>query len=184
MEIMTVVPPHYSFWHIDEGPAAGERYSDKAEYLAAKEELTERLIDGAQRLIPDIREHILWREASTPITQERYTLASGGTSYGIESSVDQWGLHRPRTKTEIEGFYIVGSSAVYAHGIAGVMFGGLACASTILGRDLRSDVFSGKVFGDPAKLPEHGPDWDPWLVCRRLSAKHKQPAREHALTAS
>jgi all-trans-retinol 13,14-reductase len=89
LEIMTIAPSEHSHWHVDEGPAAGERYSRKPAYRAVKDEITEKLIDGAAQVIPDMREHIVWKEATTPITLERYTLASGGTSYGLEHSPDQ-----------------------------------------------------------------------------------------------
>ncbi|KKL04296.1 hypothetical protein LCGC14_2617490, partial [marine sediment metagenome] len=160
IEMVAVAPADYSFWHVNEGPAAGEGYSRNPDYLAVKEWFTEKLIDGAAQVIPDIRDHILWKEASTPITHERYTLASGGTSYGMEHSPDQSGMRRPRAKTEIEGLYLAGASTVYAHGIAGVMFGGLACAGAVLRRDLQAQVFGGRVFGDPDKLTSGGPGWD------------------------
>ena len=178
VQIMTVIPPDYSFWHIDEGPAAGEKYSRKPEYLDVKEMLTKRLIESAKKIIPDLDEHIEWKEASTPITQERFTLASGGTSYGIECSTDQFGLKRPKPKTEINGLYLAGASTVFGHGIAGVMIGGVGCASAILHRNLLEEIAAGKVFGDPSKLSERGPDWDPLMASRRLSKKYKEKEAE------
>jgi len=85
--------------------------------------VTEAMIEGADKIIPGLKEHIIWREAATPITQERYTPSTGGTSYGIEMSPEQFGPARPSTKTEIEGLYLAGASTMYAHGIAGVMRG-------------------------------------------------------------
>jgi hypothetical protein len=55
---------------------------------------------------------------------------------------------------------------MFAHGIAGVMRGGVGCASAVLDRDLWSEVTAGRVFGDPAKLSGGGPDWDPWEASR------------------
>lgn len=166
LEIMTLVPPHYSLWNVEEGPTAGEKYHRKADYRAVKEQLTEAMIEGADRIIPGLKEHIIWKEAATPITQERYTLSSGGTSYGIEMSPEQFGPARPGTMTEIEGLYLAGASTMYAHGIAGVMRGGIACAGAVLGRDLMKEVAEGRVFGDPAKLTPMGPAWDPWEASR------------------
>ncbi len=178
VQIMTVVPPDYSFWHIEEGPATGEKYSRKTDYLAVKEMLTNRLIKDAKKIIPDLDEHIEWKEASTPVTQERFTLASGGTSYGIECSADQFGLKRPKPKTEIGGLYLAGASTVFGHGIAGVMIGGVGCASAILHRNLLEEIATGQVYGDPFKLSERGPDWDPLLASRRLSKKYKEKEAE------
>ncbi len=178
LQIMTVVPSDYSFWHIEEGPAAGEKYSRKSEYLAIKESLMEKLIEGAEKVIPDIKEHIEWKEASTPITQERFTLASGGTSYGIECSTDQFGMNRPKPKTEIDGLYLAGASTVFGHGIAGTMVGGVGCASAILHRGLLEEIKTGSVYGDSSKLTARGPDWDPLLASRRLSKKYKEKEAE------
>lgn len=169
MEIMTMAPADHSFWNVGEGPAAGEKYSRKPEYKAVKERLTDELIDAANRVIPGLKDHILWKEASTPITHERYTLATGGTSYGIELTPRQMGTRRPRPKTEIDGLFLAGASTMYCHGIAGVMFGGVGTASAVLGRDLAAEVRSGRVFGDPAKLTGGGPGWDPLKASRRLS---------------
>ena len=166
LEIMTLVPADYRFWEVEEGPAAGEKYQRNEEYRSVKHSLMDAMIAGAEQYIPGLREHIVWKEAATPVTQERYTLSTGGTSYGIELSTDQFGPLRPSPKTEIEGLYLAGASTVFAHGITGVMRGGLGCASAVLGRDLAGEVAAGKVFGDPAKLAGGGPGWDPWKASR------------------
>ena len=171
LEIMAMAPASHGFWQVEDGPAAGERYSRKAGYRALKADVAERLIDGAAELLPDIREHIVWQEAATPITLERYTLASGGTSYGLEHSPDQWGLRRPRSRTAIAGLFLVGASTFYAHGVVGVMLGGVACAGAVLGRDLRAEIAEGRVYGDPTRLQAGGPGWDPLAASRRLAEK-------------
>lgn len=171
LEIMTMAPAEHSFWGVGEGPAGGEKYRRNPTYLARKQEITERLIVEAERAIPGLGESILWKEASTPITHERYTLASGGTSYGIECSPDQFGPRRPRPQTEIKGLYLVGASTMFGHGVAGVMYGGLGTAGAILGRDLRKEIERGRVFADAAKLTAGGPGWDPFQASRRMAVK-------------
>lgn len=166
VEIMTLVPADYRLWAIEEGPAAGEKYHRKPEYRSFKEQLTQAMIDAAERVIPDIREHIVWKEAATPITQERFTFSTGGTSYGIALSPGQFGPARPEPTTEIEGLYLTGASTVFGHGIAGVMRGGVGTAAAVLDRDLMSEIYAGRVFGDPSKLTAKGPDWDPWKASR------------------
>ncbi|MCC7087990.1 MAG: NAD(P)/FAD-dependent oxidoreductase [Chloroflexi bacterium] len=166
LEIMTIVPADHRLWSVEEGPVAGERYHRNPGYRSFKDQLADRLIEGAERVIPGLREHIVWREAATPITQERYTFASGGTSYGIELAVDQFGPARPSPKTEIEGLYLAGASTVFGHGIAGVIRGGVGTASLVAGRDLLAEVAAGAVFGDPSKLTAGGPGWDPWEASR------------------
>jgi len=166
LEVMTVVPPHYRFWDITDGPAAGETYSGNLEYLAVKEKLTEALIDAAARVIPGLRDHIVFQEASTPITQERFTLSSGGACYGLELATDQMGPRRPRPQTAIRGLYLTGASTIFCHGILGSMNGGVGTAAAVLRRDLFAELRSGRVLGDPTRLTAGGPDWDPLMASK------------------
>src|SRR3990172_1921603 len=166
LEVMMWAPPDHSFWGVEEGPAAGEKYHRNPKYQSLKRRLTDLVVDGAERVIPGIKEHIVWQEAATPVSQEHFTFSTGGSSYGIELAVDQFGPARPSPKTEIEGLYLAGASTVFAHGIAGTMRGGVGTASAVLGRDLWTEVSAGKVFGEPAKLTGGGPGWDPWEASR------------------
>ncbi|MBI5289679.1 MAG: NAD(P)/FAD-dependent oxidoreductase [Chloroflexi bacterium] len=165
IEIMTWVPAEYAFWRVHEGPAAGEKYHRDGDYRSNKEALTELMIAGAEHVIPGLRDHIVWKEAATPVTQERYTLSTGGTSYGIETAIDQFGPGRPAPATEIPGLFLTGASTMSGHGIVGAMRGGVATAGAVLGRDLTREVDQGRVFGDPSKLSS-APEWDPWQYSR------------------
>jgi phytoene dehydrogenase-like protein len=166
MEVMTIVPPDYRLWAVEEGPAHGEKYHRNPEYRAFKDQLTDAMIDGAERIFPGLREHIVWKEAASPVTQEKYTLSTGGTSYGIEIATDQFGPHRPAARTEIPGLFLAGASTMYGHGISGVMRGGVGCAGAVLGRDLFGELAEGRTYGDPSKLTAGGPGWDPWEASR------------------
>lgn len=174
VEIMTIVPSNHEFWGIAPEVGGGPGYRRNPAYLERKRQVGDHLLDAADQVIPGIRKHILWREESTPITHQRYTLASGGTSYGIECSAKQSGPRRPAPKTELTGLYLAGASTVFGHGVAGVMFGGIRAASAILGRDLLTEVSDGAVFGDPSKLTATGPEWDPLAVSRRLAVKSRR----------
>ena len=94
-QIMTLAPRGYSFWGIEDGPAQGGRYRRDERYRAAKDDLTDRLIRSAERALGPFRDHIVHMEMATPLTHERYTLSSEGTSYGLQHSPAQSGRHRP-----------------------------------------------------------------------------------------
>lgn len=83
------------------------------------------MLSAAEEAIGPFREHIVHLEAATPISHERYTLATGGTPYGLA----QWGGSggRPDTHTTVEGLYVVGASTRYGSGITGAAVGGMAC---------------------------------------------------------
>ena len=162
LQIMTLVPPDYGVFHADPAGAEAWAYHRDPEYKRRKEALSERLLTAAERFLPDLRAHVDWREAATPATLERYTHATGGTSYGIELAFDQMGPLRLGPATEVGGLYVCGASAPAGHGIGGVLRGGVAAASAILERDLMREVVKGKVLGDADLLPPIDPDWDPW----------------------
>jgi phytoene dehydrogenase-like protein len=181
LELMTIVPAQHEYWQVGEGPAAGERYSRNTAYQDVKEQLTDELIELANRLIPGLVDHIVWREASTPITQQRYTLSTLGSCYGIELATDQFGPRRPGAKTEIAGLYLTGASTTWGHGIFGAMNGGVGTAGAILKRNLFAEIRSGKVFADTSRLTARDEHWDPLLACRRLAEKPRSKQREYAL---
>ncbi|MCP5065336.1 MAG: NAD(P)/FAD-dependent oxidoreductase, partial [bacterium] len=162
LQIMTLAPRQYDVWNVEQGPAEGGRYHRDPEYRKRKNEWIERLIDTTEQLIPDLREHIVWKEAASPVSQERFTRSTGGTSYGIEMSCSQAGPMRVGPRTEIEGLFLCGASTPSGPGIAGVMRGGLTTAGAALETDLLGPVLAGEVFGDREALPPVLDEWDAW----------------------
>jgi phytoene dehydrogenase-like protein len=164
LQIMTVVPREYAIWNRESGPVAEgrNRYHRDPAYRQTKAELMERLFETAEIAIPGLREHVVWQESASPLTQERFTRSTGGTSYGIEFACDQMGPLRIGPETDIAGFYLCGASTPSGHGIANVMRSGVVAAGAALETDLLSMVRGGEVLGDSAKLPELSDDWDPW----------------------
>jgi len=58
-----------------------------------------------QKLIPGLRSHLLFYEAATPLTLERYTGNEMGAMYGLASTPQQVGNLRPPHQTPIRGFF-------------------------------------------------------------------------------
>lgn len=164
-QIMTACPPGYAHWGLADGPARGTRYRREPAYLGAKERLTEQMLEMAEAAIGPFRRNIVHVETSTPLTQERYTLSTGGTAYGLQS----WGRlgQRPGIATGVEGLYLAGQSILNGGGIVGVATAGARCASTILGRPILAEGRAA-VLGNPDLLPERRPDWDPLRTSRGL----------------
>ncbi len=162
LQIMTLAPRTYDIWNVDKTPSEGGKYHRDPSYRKKKEEVIEQLIDTSTRIIPDLREHIVWQEAATPVSQERFTHSTGGTSYGIEMSCTQAGPLRVGPRTEIEGFFLCGASTPSGPGIAGVIRSGIDAASQVLETDLMGPVLAGERFGDANLLPELQEGWDAW----------------------
>ena len=180
IELMTWATPSLETWGIRPEEEAG-KYSKQEGYLAAKDNIIEQLIDTAEGVVGELRGHILWKEAATPMTQTRYTMSSEGSCYGIELATDQFGPLRPDFKTSIDGLYLAGVSTRSGHGIVGAMNGGVESASAVLGRNLRRETEDGAVYGDISKLTAGGEGWDALEACRRLQDKS---ARKKAATAT
>jgi all-trans-retinol 13,14-reductase len=164
LQIMTLAPLDYSVWNVERGPASGGHYHRDPEYRRRKQALCDRLIDATEKVIPGLREHLVWQEAATPVSQERFTRSTGGTSYGIEMSTDQAGPLRVGPRTEIPGLFLCGASTPGGPGIAGVLRSGVDAAGQVLETDLLRPILAGQVFGDRDALPELTETWDPWKV--------------------
>ncbi|MGB5886474.1 MAG: NAD(P)/FAD-dependent oxidoreductase [Acinetobacter venetianus] len=163
LESMTMVPAQYEFWtHANKG----ESYSKDSYYLELKEELTDILIQRVEDVMPGIKQHIIWKEAATPLTHERYTLSTAATAYGLEPNIKQFGPFRPRSKTVIPGLFIAGTSTTWGPSVEGTFISGLHAASAILGRDLDQEIRQGHVYADISKLPKHDSKWDPLKVSK------------------
>jgi len=166
LQIMTLVPRDYAQWNAERGPAEGGRYHRDPLYRERKAALAARLVETAERVVPGLRERIDWQEASSPLTQERFTRSTGGTSYGIEFALDQMGPLRLGPDTDVEGLWLCGASTPSGHGIGSVLRSGVVAAGAVLETDLLRRVLHGEVFGDHRRLPPLSPDFDPWRVCQ------------------
>ena len=162
LQIMTLAPGSHEIWNVDRSPVEGGRYHRDPEYRRRKRQVMDQMIATAERVMPGIGEHIDWKEAASPVTQERFTRSTGGTSYGIALSTDQVGPFRIGPATEIPGLFLCGASAPSGPGIAGVMRGGVSAAGAVLEVDLLRMVLEGRILGDVNRLPEIRPEWDAW----------------------
>ena len=118
LQLMAMVPKDYGIWNVDRTPTQGGRYHRDPDYRRSKSELAERLIETAERVLPGLREHIDWKEAASPVTQERFTRSTGGTSYGIELNLDQIGPFRMGPGTEVPGLFLCGASTPSGPGVS------------------------------------------------------------------
>lgn len=159
-QIMTLVPPG--------GPRSAEltatSYRRGADYLADKNHLATALVAAAERAIGPFRAHITHLETATALTNQRYTLSSSGSPYGLDS----WGGagRRPDVRTGISGLYLAGQNTRFGAGVAGTAISGISVAGLILDRALLPEVHAGAVLGDSSLLPERGVDFDPLQVSR------------------
>ena len=109
--------------------------SDRRSYEAIKEEVAQRLIAHVEsRVVPGLKGKILFHEAATPVTLERYTDNEQGAMYGLAATPKQFGRHRPPNRTPIKGLYLAGHYTRPAHGIVGAATSGAFTARIILSK--------------------------------------------------
>jgi prolycopene isomerase len=124
IKVLVTVPYHYrENW----GKANRETYRQ------IKEEVSQKILQQLEsRLIPDLRKHLLFCEAATPLTLERYTGNEWGAMYGLASTPEQIGNLRPSHQTSIRGLFQVGHYTQPSHGIVGASLSGLFATRAIL----------------------------------------------------
>jgi len=132
LQLMSVAPAQPQAWGVSQGPASGGRYRHTPPYLAARREMEERMLRVVEEMMPGFIRKVVWQESASPLTQERFTLSSGGTSYGLEHAVDQSMAARVPYQTEVPGLWMVGANTLFGHGYAGCMMGGRTVANMIL----------------------------------------------------
>jgi len=143
-----------------------EKYTEEAqqrsqEYLDFKNLLTKKMLNGLEKVIPGISNHIVQMEMGTPITNEYYVNTTRGSIYGTEKSLWNIGPFAFKNKSEIKNLYLCGSS-VLSHGVAGASHSGVDTASQILGctpRDLINPDDSQQLKLFDAEDDSKYPDW-------------------------
>src|SRR5690606_9426957 len=176
LELVSWAPKDHEFWNVSADPGDGNGYGRDERYLELKEELTQRVLDTAELMIPDLRERMVFCEASTPITQERFTLTTDGNCYGIAPLLRNLGPFRPRVTTHVPGLFLAGNSTEHLFGINATIWGGMGTAGAVLGRDLAQEVRDGAVFVDEADLTPIADDFDP-LLASKPSSVIRRPVR-------
>lgn len=120
---------HPQGWYIKDG--------DKTEYKAFKEKLAQRIVSKMSKYIPGLDGRIEVMETASPLTIERYTLASKGAIHGVAHTVAQSGKARGLHETPIPGLYRVGQYVFPGAGIVTAASSGRSGAQKVL-HDLAS----------------------------------------------
>jgi len=107
--------------------------ADPERYRQIKEEFSQEILHLLEsKLIPGVKEHLLFYEGATPLTLERYTGNELGAMYGLASTPRQIGNSRPSHQTPIPGLFQVGHYTRPSHGIVGASLSGLFAVRRIL----------------------------------------------------
>ncbi len=113
-------------YYLDETWGTSGEKDQKERYTEIKEKYTERLIQIAEKVIPDLSKHIVYKDSATPLTFERYTLNSQGAWYGVRK-----GQKRPKQQTPIKNLLLAGGNTQGA-GVPSCFFSGIKAGERIL----------------------------------------------------
>ncbi len=102
-----------------------------ADYKALKSQLADKMLTTIDEMVPGIRDHVVFCDLGTPLTNQHYLAAHRGNLYGIAKSPFQMGPLAFPTKAPIAGVWLCGASTL-SHGVAGATASGLAVAKGIL----------------------------------------------------
>jgi phytoene dehydrogenase-like protein len=102
------------------------------DYEAAKNRITQALLDLIERHHPGFSDLVEYSELGTPLTFEHFTAAPSGSIYGYAGTPDKYRNPCLRPITPIPNLYLTGSD-VGLLGIMGALMGGVLTASCLLG---------------------------------------------------
>jgi prolycopene isomerase len=112
---------------------ADYRAGRKTAYHAQKMRMADLLIEKAERtLLPGLRDAIEVMDASTPLTNVRYTGHHRGAIYGWDQTVNNSGSTRVGHATPVRNLYLAGAWSRPGHGYGAVIPGGIECFSEIV----------------------------------------------------
>lgn len=121
----------YAYWQKFEADYFAR---NKEEYKKEKERMAKILIKRAERIIPDISQHIEVIEIATPLTLKRFTSNPMGASYGWANLVTQSNpLQRSPQKTPIKNLYLSSAWTFPGEGQTATVRCGYGLGKTLIG---------------------------------------------------
>jgi len=116
-------------------------YEAEAAWRDLKQPLQARLMEQANDCWPGIWEGLMFSEAGTPRTMERYTLNHRGAAYGWAPQPGQVGPERPAVSTPLKGLYLAGHWSRPGGGVYGAALSGIQAAQEILGLEGQAQLW-------------------------------------------
>ncbi|MBI5408538.1 MAG: NAD(P)/FAD-dependent oxidoreductase [Nitrospirae bacterium] len=99
-----------------------------------KKRLIDVFISKMETIIPELSSHILFKDAATPKTLQKWTLNHRGAAFGWDWTPAQFALKGLSQITSIRNLYLTGHWTTLAQGVSGVTYLGRRTAKFILNR--------------------------------------------------
>jgi phytoene dehydrogenase-like protein len=108
------------------------------EYQKLKDKVAGELLHNAERILPGLGTKILYRDAGTPLSTERFSLnsrgSSGGWCYGDRESLVYRRLGKNLIKTPLENLLVCGHYSLWPGGVISAALSGKIAGNLTAGR--------------------------------------------------
>ncbi|WP_299437807.1 NAD(P)/FAD-dependent oxidoreductase [uncultured Aquimarina sp.] len=101
------------------------------EYDEIKEKFKAKGLSLLKELYPQLDEHIIHAEVSTPVSTRKFSNYSQGEIYGVTHGPERYKTRTLRPRTHIKGLYLTGQDITLV-GVGGAMGSGMLTAATII----------------------------------------------------
>ncbi|MEJ3743476.1 NAD(P)/FAD-dependent oxidoreductase [Actinomycetes bacterium KLBMP 9797] len=108
-------------------------YDAVGTWRESKPEYERLMLDQLEKVIPGIRERMIFAETGTPRTMERYTLNLAGAIYGWDQTPDQSTTDRLPHRTPVEGLFLSGHWTQPGGGVMTVIMSGVQTSELVTG---------------------------------------------------
>jgi phytoene dehydrogenase-like protein len=102
-------------------------YGYPCDWAREKRACLDRALRKAERVLPGLRERLVFSEAATPLTLERYTRNAGGAAYGWDQTP-----HLLRVRHGIANLHLAGHWAETGGGVLAAAYAGMRVAARIV----------------------------------------------------
>lgn len=113
-------------WFFDGSAGDWDRTRRTTDYDARKKQIGDRLIAMAEKVVPGLSAHIVYRDEASPLTFARYDWSSTGSIYGVAQKDRLHGVKSP-----IPGLVVAGS-ATHGPGVEAALISGAFAADALL----------------------------------------------------
>lgn len=116
------------------------------DYESLKMTIGRQMWNQVCELFPQLEDKLEYLDVGTPLSNQYYLGTSRGEVYGIDHNKERFSpemIAKLRPDVGVPGLYLTGQDT-FICGFSGAMYGGVACASTVLGRNLLGDLLKAK----------------------------------------
>jgi phytoene dehydrogenase-like protein len=108
---------------------------------SASAKYAESLLDLAEQVLPDLRQHITFKVGAADGEEQEYPLHRVGPMYGWANSIAQSGPRRLPYRTPISGLYLAGHWTQPGSSVWAVVLSGINAARYTLGKNMSEAIW-------------------------------------------